>query len=65
MGNMELTLSGKETDHNYEIECAAGNVDIGSFSVSAMAAEKVINNNAVSNFDIECSMGNITIDFED
>lgn len=64
MGNMELHLSGKETDHNYEIECAAGNVDIGSFSVSAMAAEKVINNNAVSNFDIECSMGNITIDFE-
>ena len=64
MGNMELTLSGKETDHNYEIECAAGNVDIGSFSVSAMATEKVINNNAASNFDIECSMGNITIDFE-
>ena len=65
MGNMELHLSGKETDHNYEIECAAGNVDIGSFSVSAMATEKVINNNAASNFDIECSMGNITIDFED
>lgn len=65
MGNMELTLSGKETDHNYEIECAAGNVDIGGFSVPAMAAEKVIDNNAASDFDIECSMGNITIHFTD
>lgn len=65
MGNMEITLSGKETDHNYEIECAAGNVNVGSFSVSAMAAEKVINNNAASNFDIECGMGNITFIFEE
>lgn len=65
MGNTELRLSGKETDHNYLIECSAGNVDIGSFSVSAMATEKVIYNNAASNFDIECSMGNVTIDFTD
>ncbi|MGN1180332.1 MAG: DUF4097 family beta strand repeat-containing protein [Suilimivivens sp.] len=65
MGNMELTLTGSETDHNYEIECAAGNVDVGSFSVSALASEKAINHNASSNFDIECGMGNVTIEFKD
>lgn len=64
MGNMELALTGNETDHNYEIECGAGNVEIGSFSVSALASERTINNNAASEFDIECSMGNITITFE-
>lgn len=64
MGNMEFLLTGNETDHNYEIECGAGNVEIGGFSVSALAAEKTINNNAASKFDIECSMGNITITFD-
>lgn len=63
MGNMELALTGSETEHNYEIECGAGNIEIGSFSVSSLAAEKKINNNADSKFDIECSMGNITITF--
>lgn len=64
MGNMEFYLTGSETDHNYEIECGAGNIEIGSFSVSALASEKTINNNAASKFDIECSMGNITITFD-
>lgn len=64
MGNMEFHLTGSETDHNYEIECGAGNIEIGSFSVSALASEKTINNNAASKFDIECSMGNITITFD-
>lgn len=65
MGNMDFTLEGKETDHNYEIECSAGSVDIGSFYTEAFAAEKRINNNAASKFDIECSMGNVSISFKD
>lgn len=65
MGNMEFMLKGHETDHNYEIECGAGSIQIGSFSISALAAEKLINNNAASKFDIECNMGNVTIEFED
>lgn len=65
MGNVELTLSGKEEDHNYEVECAAGNIEIGNFSFSALAAERSVNNNTTSTFDIECNMGNIEISFEE
>ncbi len=65
MGEMSLILSGKETDHNYEIECSAGEITIGGFSVSGLASEKVIDHNAGSEFDIACSMGNIEIVFEE
>lgn len=63
MGNIELSLEGKEEDHNYRVECSAGNIDIGNLSFSALAAERVVNHNADSNFDIDCNMGNITINF--
>ncbi len=65
MGEMSLILSGKETDHNYEIECSAGEITIGGFSVSGLASEKVIDHNAGSEFDIACSMGSIEIVFEE
>jgi len=65
MGDMTLMLSGKETDHNYEIECSVGVITIGGFSVSGLASEKLIDHNAQSEFDIECGMGNIEIIFEE
>lgn len=64
MGNIELLLSGSEKEHNYEIECAAGNVEVGQYSFAALAAEKSIQNKASSNFEISCNMGNIEIMFE-
>lgn len=63
MGNIDLKIDGKETDHNYQVECAAGNIAIGGLSFSALAAERNVNNNAASDFDIECNMGNISIRF--
>lgn len=63
MGNIDLKIDGKETDHNYQVECAAGNIAIGGFSFSALAAERNVDNNAASDFDIECNMGNISIRF--
>lgn len=65
MGNVEMELDGKETDHNYEIECGAGNIVVGGFSTSALAMERKINNGAASTFEIECSMGNVNIWFRD
>ncbi|MDE7331349.1 MAG: DUF4097 domain-containing protein [Lachnospiraceae bacterium] len=65
MGNLEMKLTGKETDHNYEIECGAGNVVVGGFSTGTLAAERKINNGSASTFEIECNMGNINIEFQD
>lgn len=63
MGNLEISLTGKETDHNYSVECDAGNIDIADRSMTGLSAEKVIDNGALSNFNISCDLGNITVEF--
>lgn len=63
MGNAEIYLDGCMEDYNYEIECAAGNVEIDDESFSGLAAERVINNDADAVMNIECSMGNVTVGF--
>lgn len=64
MGNMEFVLNAAETDYNYELECVAGNIDIGGNSYSGgMTSKKRINNGASALVELECSMGNISVDF--
>ena len=65
MGNLELTLTGREQDFNYELEVAAGNLTLGRNSYSGLARERNIQNGADKNMEIECSMGNITILFHE
>ncbi|MBQ8596403.1 MAG: DUF4097 family beta strand repeat protein [Lachnospiraceae bacterium] len=65
MGNLELALDGSQSEHNFQIECAAGNIDMEGFSVAGFAAEKTIDNGAGSEFEITCNMGNISIEFEE
>lgn len=65
MGNMTLQLSGAQSDYNYEVECVAGNINIGDDKYSAATAkEQKINNGAGKKMDLECSMGNIKVIFE-
>ena len=63
MGNLDIKLDGSERDFNYQLEAAAGNIDIGHSSYSGLARERKINNNASKNLEVECSMGNISIRF--
>lgn len=65
MGNMELSLNGKESDYNYEVECSAGNIDINGTYISAFGAERSIQNGASRTFKLECNMGNITVLFKE
>lgn len=65
MGNLDISLSGKEAEHNYAVECDAGNINIGGRAISGVSAEKEIDNGVESNFEIKCGLGNITVDFEE
>lgn len=65
MGNLELSLTGKETDHDYKLSCAAGNISVGGFEFSGLATSREIDNNAEGCFDINCNMGNIVVEFEE
>lgn len=65
MGNMELTITDStEADHNFELECAAGNMTVGDSSYAGLVSEKDIDNGAASNYKLECAMGNLTVIFE-
>ena len=64
MGNLELDLKGKQSEHNYKIQCSAGNIDLEDYQMVALAGEKVIDNGAESEYEITCNMGNISVEFE-
>lgn len=64
MGQLNLQLTGSEEDHNYEIECAAGKVEIGNYSSSGLVDDKKINHGASTTYEIECGMGSVTIQFQ-
>lgn len=64
MGNLNLLLAGREEDHNYKLECSAGNINLGENSIAALASERTINNGAGSTYELICNMGSITVDFE-
>lgn len=65
MGNMDIKITGSvEGDHNYNLQCAAGNLTAGSTNISAGLGEKTIDNHATSDYDLECAMGNLTLTFE-
>lgn len=64
MGNMEIRISGStEADHNFALDCVAGNLTVGGEAYSGVAEQK-IDNNVSSDYDLECAMGNLTILFE-
>lgn len=65
MGNMEITITGStEEEHNYELECAAGNLTAGSYQLSTGLGEKTIDNGAFSSYRLKCAMGNLTLIFQ-
>lgn len=69
MGNLELRVTGRQEDFNYEIEGALGNISLegasGAQSFGGFARERSIDNGADKEMEISCSMGNITIGFQD
>lgn len=65
LGNMVFTLEEKEMDHNYQIQCSAGNINLNGRTFTGLGAEKSMNNGVSSNFNIECNMGNIDIEFSE
>lgn len=64
-GTITANINGKESDYNYEIECAVGEVRIGETTIAGVG-QKRVKNTASDQYkiDAECGMGTIEIDFE-
>lgn len=64
MGNITLLIGDTQEEHNYDLECAMGNITLGQKSYGGMVLETEIDNQADSNYLLECGMGNIDITFQ-
>ena len=66
MGNADIHITGSsEKDHNYDLECSAGNLTVGNRSHTGVAFEDDINNGADSEYKLSCFMGNIKVTFSE
>lgn len=66
MGEMKLSLQGKELDYDYKLECGVGNISIAGEDYSGLGKEKKIQNaGAGRTLELECGMGSVTVEFEE
>lgn len=62
-GEVDLSLSGKENEFNYDLSVGLGEVEIGEREYGGFAVDKTINNQADKNMVIECGAGSVSVDF--
>lgn len=66
MGNADIHITGSsEKEHNYDLECSAGNLTVGDSSHAGVAYEEDIHNGADSEYKLSCFMGNIKLTFSE
>ncbi|MDE5931578.1 MAG: DUF4097 domain-containing protein, partial [Lachnospiraceae bacterium] len=65
VGSISMTLQGAETDYDYRLECAMGEIDLDGEGYSGLNKERKIKNGGKGTFEIECSMGSVEINFID
>lgn len=63
MGSVDMTVRGRESDFNYELECAMGAINLGEWEYAGLGQEKKIDNGASREVKLECSMGYIDMRF--
>lgn len=66
MGNMDITLTGKDTDYNYELKCGLGNLEVDDEQETTLTSgsRTITNPGADKNVKLECGMGDVNVDFE-
>ena len=63
-GEIDLVVTGKEKDYNYDLSCGMGNIDLEDSEYSGLGIEKNISNEgAKRKMVLECGMGEIDVEF--
>ncbi|MCM1174138.1 MAG: DUF4097 domain-containing protein [Blautia sp.] len=62
-GSISMKLQGAETDYNYQLECAMGEININGAKYSGIIDERDIRNGGRGLFEIECAAGGVEIQF--
>lgn len=58
-------LDSDEKDHNYNISCAAGEVQVGGRTYAGVGNSMEIDNDADTTYNLDCAMGRIEVSFRD
>jgi len=61
-GNIYMKLDNDETDFDYEVKCAGGNIQLGSNRITG-TAKRSYENGADQKMELNCSRGNIEVHF--
>lgn len=65
VGEVRLTLAGKEDDFNYKVEYGVGNVSIDGEKHSGLGGDYEVDNNAAKDLKVECGVGSVELLFEE
>ena len=63
-GEIDMVVTGKEKDYNYNLSCGMGEIDLEDSEYSGIGIEKNISNEgARKDMVLECGMGEIDVEF--
>ena len=63
-GEIDMVVTGKEKDYNYELSCGMGEIDLENSEYSGLGIEKTISNEgAQKDMVLACGMGEIDVEF--
>ena len=63
-GEIDIVVTGKEKDYNYDLTCGMGEIDLEDSEYSGLGIEKTISNEgAKKEMVLECGMGEIDVEF--
>ena len=63
-GEIDMVVTGKEKDYNYDLSCGIGEIDLEDSEYSGIGIEKNISNEgARKDMVLECGMGEIDVEF--
>ena len=63
-GEIDMVVTGKEKDYNYNLSCGMGEIDLENSEYSGLGIEKNISNEgARKDMVLECGMGEIDVEF--
>lgn len=67
LGELDILVKGsEEKDHNYKVDCAMGELQVGSYFWAGVSSSDVhIDNNASSTYDLDCAMGSLIVTFKE
>lgn len=63
-GEIDMVVTGKEKDYNYDLSCGMGEINLEDSEYSGLGIEKTISNEgARKDMVLECGMGEIDVEF--